>query len=224
METKFNDNGKFNLDEDMLVKVLKLRNENMIENVMGVAKETSKYVIPKYVFSECIIEEIGEGYVKLEGVEFKSRILAKKLKDCDRVFPYFATCGLEVTEHTEKLDDIFDKYVSEKVEYLALIQIRENMRDKVKSDYDVHGISHINPGSITDWSTVEVNKIFNLLGKKALDIGISVLESGMINPVRSVSGFMFLSETEFHNCILCRREDCPNRKAEFDEEAFINSL
>ena len=97
------------------------------------------------------------------------------------------------------------------------------MRDRIKNDYNVQGISHINPGSIKDWSTIEVNKIYNLL-KNPINLGISVLESGMINPVRSVSGFMFLSESEFHNCILCRKVDCPNRRAEFDEEEYINSL
>ena len=223
MEIKFENNGQFTLEEEMLVKVLKLRNENMIDNVMEVARETAKHVKSKYVFTECKIEEKGEGYVKLAGVEFKSRILAKKLKDCDVVFPYFSTCGLEVAEHTESLEDVFDKYVSEKVEYLALRQIRENMRDRIKNDYNVQGISHINPGSIKDWSTIEVNKIYNLL-KNPINLGISVLESGMINPVRSVSGFMFLSESEFHNCILCRKVDCPNRRAEFDEEEYINSL
>jgi hypothetical protein len=224
MEIKYDDNGKFNLDEEMLVKVLKLRNENMKENVMEVARETAKHMKSKYIFAECNIVEKGEDYIMLGDIKFKSRIMAKKLKDCDRVFPYFATCGLEVTEHTEALEDIFDKYVSEKVEYLALTQIREAMRDKIKADYNVHGISHINPGSIQDWSTVEVNKIFNLLEGKPSDLGLSVLESGMINPVRSVSGFMFLSENEFHNCILCRKVDCPNRRAEFDEEEYINSL
>ncbi|SHJ87432.1 hypothetical protein SAMN02745751_03600 [Dethiosulfatibacter aminovorans DSM 17477] len=224
MDIIINDNWRFNLDEDMLVKVLKLRNDNMIENVMKVAREASRHVKAKYIFSECAIEETGEDYVKLGGIEFKSRILANKLKDCDMVFPYFATCGLEVTEHTKTLEDVFDKYVSEKVEYLALTQIREKMRDKIKDDYNVHGISHINPGSIQGWSTVEVNKVFELLGGKPLELGISVLSSGMINPVRSVSGFMFLSEDEFHNCILCRKQDCPNRKAEFNEEEYINSL
>jgi hypothetical protein len=223
VDIKFNDNGQFTLEEDMLIKVLKLRNESMIKSMMGIARETAKHVKSKFIYCECKIEEKGEDYVKLAGIEFKSSILAKKLKDCDSVFPYFATCGQEVSVHTEGLEDVFDKYVSEKVEYLALTQIRENMRDEIKKDYDVHGISHINPGSIQDWSTVEVNKIFDLLEKPA-HLGLNVLESGMINPVRSVSGFMFLSESEFHNCILCRKENCPNRKAEFDEEEFINSL
>lgn len=215
--------GVFALDEGILVKSLMLRGDAVIEKALAVARETSRYVKSKYVFSECRVEEVGDGYVTLNGVEFTSKILAHTLKDSDRVFPYFATCGEEVSEHTGGMTDLFDKYVSEKVEFLALAQARDTMRDKVKSVYGGHGISHINPGSIQDWSTLEMKKIDALLGDSPREMGIHILDSGMILPVRSVSGFMFVSEEEFHNCILCRRE-CPNRRAEFDEEAYVNSL
>lgn len=223
MTIVYKENERFNLDEELLIKSLKLRNNHMIEKALPVARKAARYVKTKYVFSECRIEAVGDGCVTLQGIEFTSNILEHTLRGCDRVFPYFATCGPEVSEHTGCIHDLFDKFVSEKVELLALAQAKEEMRDKVMSDHGVHGISHINPGSIEDWSPLEIKKICSLLDNRPIELGIRLLDSGMILPVRSVAGFMFLSEEEFHNCILCRR-DCPNRQAQFDEEAYVNSL
>jgi len=36
----------------------------------------------------------------------------------------------------------------------------------------------------------------------------------------SVSGIVFPTETEFESCQVCHREDCPGRKAPFDETVW----
>jgi hypothetical protein len=36
-------------------------------------------------------------------------------------------------------------------------------------------------------------------------------------PTKSVSGIFFPTETSYENCQLCPRENCPNRRAEYNK-------
>jgi hypothetical protein len=42
----------------------------------------------------------------------------------------------------------------------------------------------------------------------------------MMDPVHSVSGILFPTEEDFEECSLCPREDCPKRRAPFEEHLY----
>jgi hypothetical protein len=39
-------------------------------------------------------------------------------------------------------------------------------------------------------------------------------------PTKSVSGIIFPTEADFQSCQLCERENCPNRRAPYDEMLY----
>ncbi|MGW8321457.1 MAG: hypothetical protein ACWGSD_07885, partial [Thermodesulfobacteriota bacterium] len=53
---------------------------------------------PKGMYKAGLIESRGEDHVIIEGQTFKSRVLAVNLEKVHRVFPFVATCGVELEE------------------------------------------------------------------------------------------------------------------------------
>jgi hypothetical protein len=77
----------------------------------------------------------------------------------------------------------------------------------------------MSPGSLEDWPITEQPKLFSLFGDTEKSIGVKLTASLLMIPRKSISGILFPSEEGFVSCRLCPRENCPSRKAEFDEEA-----
>ena len=78
----------------------------------------------------------------------------------------------------------------------------------------------MNPGSLPDWPITEQAKLFSLLGDVKALIGVTLTESMLMLPTKSVSGVYFETERNFENCELCARENCPGRRKPFDEAKY----
>jgi len=63
----------------------------------------------------------------------------------------------------------------------------------------------------------EQRKLFALLGDPVKEVGVELTESCLMIPVKSVSGIWFPAKIDFENCQLCSRENCPGRRAPYDE-------
>ena len=74
----------------------------------------------------------------------------------------------------------------------------------------------MNPGSLPDWPLHEQRPLFTLLGDPASAIGVELLDSYLMKPVKSTSGLLFPAEDGFYNCQLCPMEDCPGRRVPYD--------
>jgi hypothetical protein len=74
----------------------------------------------------------------------------------------------------------------------------------------------MNPGSLPDWPLSEQRPLFTLLGENPGTIGVELMDSFLMTPVKSVSGMWFPTEERFESCQLCQRHNCPGRRAQFD--------
>ena len=81
-------------------------------------------------------------------------------------------------------------------------------------------LSHMNPGSLEDWSIYEQKKLFALLGEGVSSIGVSLLDSMVMYPDKSESGIFFEKEKKFINCQLCSVERCLSRSAPLDKGLY----
>ena len=89
-------------------------------------------------------------------------------------------------------------------------------RLSAKEYFDAAGhVSRINPGSLKEWPITGQLPLFEALGGVTADIGVSLAESMLMSPVKSVSGIMFQGDTPFENCQLCPKANCPNRRAPY---------
>ena len=90
----------------------------------------------------------------------------------------------------------------------------------VEKTFQVGASSSMNPGSLPDWPLPQQAPLFQLLGDVAGAIGVTLSDSFVMLPTKSVSGILFPTEHDFASCQLCQREECPNRRAPYDPELF----
>lgn len=173
---------------------------------------------PAFAVRRFGIGEIKKDGVSIEGEFFSSRIVADRLKNESHAYAYIATCGRGISDAIDGTDDDLDKYILDQYAYCAYLQAMEKMSASIEEELGIKRHIRLCPGSIIDWSIGDVCKIFVLMDGLYQRIGTRVLDSGLIDPLKSTSGFFYPTEEEFESCAICPRANCENRKAPFDEE------
>ena len=168
---------------------------------------------PKAVFDEAFIDARGEDTVTIAGVTFTSRVLCENLADMERVFPYVATCGVELDALLEGMDDDFLRFGLDCIKQMALSAAGAALGCHLADNYGLTKSASMNPGAgdADLWRIEEQRPLF----------GVRLTDSFLMCPNKSVSGIFFPTEVDFVTCQLCHREGCPNRRAPFDEHLWI---
>ena len=207
--------------EQVLAK-LKIEDEDDIALVRGLFDTAKKIARPKALYREAYVEEVSGNRVRINGIDFESTVLAANLKDVHRVFAYVTTCGTEVDEwsHNEK-----DYVVSLWLDMIKEMFVREaiaHLKEHIKNSFKFEKISAINPGSGNKetWPISQQLPLFTLVGSVKEEIGVTLTDSFLMLPIKSTSGLLYPSKTEFSNCALCGRKNCSGRRAEFDGKLY----
>ena len=187
------------------------------EDFIGLLNKALPLARPKAALGAAAIDSLDEtGKVVIEGVEFHSSLLAKNLGGVHTAWPYLATCGRELYEFTQSIPDPFERFWLEEVMGQALAQVRAAML-KVLADEIYQGkTAAMGPGSLEDWPISQQRPLFRLLGEAPEKLGVVLTDTLLMLPNKSVSGILFPNEHGYVNCRLCPRENCPNRKAEYE--------
>ena len=189
----------------------------LLEEVAAIAK-------PKAVYMPVFIEDRGADYVVLNDCRMLSTVMPKNLKGLHRVFAYVATCGIEIEQFSKTVTDILHSWWMNTIMEDALVQAVQTLRKRVKNEFDIKKIASMSPGSLPDWPISEQTKLFSLFGSVQEFIGVKLTDSMLMIPAKSVSGFYFETDTEYVNCQLCQRQNCPSRKKPFDEKKFLSMM
>ena len=173
---------------------------------------------PKYCFAE-YEASIGEHGACIGPAEFESRILQVLLRGLSRAFPSVVTCGRELHDLIQSLDDPLQRYWAEGIAELLMERAGEALRREIRS-ITGGSISALSPGSLGDFPITEQGKLFALLGDPRRHIGVELTPQSLMLPVKSASAIYLEAETDYENCMLCLRSHCPKRRRAFDETAF----
>jgi len=168
------------------------------------------------LYRVCFIDEKKSPSITIQGIRFTSKILVKNLMDLERVFPYVVTVGKEFGDYLDAEDDMLKKFYLDVIANVALSATRRFLEKHLQNRYGLAGMSFMSPGSLADWPVDQQRPLFALFGKGETPIGVSLNESCLMIPAKSVSGIYFPTEVHFSNCQLCDRENCPGRKAAYD--------
>jgi len=181
--------------------------------------EASRVARPKALYTECYVEERGRDTVTLQGVTFTSPALRANLDGVQRAFPYVATCGKEVGQVELAAGDLLKQYWLETIKGDLLRCSIRHLNAHMDSRYALSKTSTMNPGSgdATVWPIEQQRLLFSLLGNVEDLIGVTLTESFLMIPNKSVSGIRFPTDRDFRSCQLCHRENCPSRSAPFDQ-------
>lgn len=221
MEAVVLNNIPCHIDLEILRKKLHLKEESSFyEEVAKLAAEAEGIARPKGLYKSSLVEEKGEDFVTIEGIKFTSKILRKNIDENYMVFPFVATCGIEIEEWSKQFDDYFTIFCVDTIKEMALQNARQALMSHIDGVFNLNHASNMNPGSLPDWPIMEQRPLFKLLGDVEGLIGVHLTESCLLLPVKTVSGIRFFKESSFESCQLCLKLECPNRKAPFSEEMY----
>ncbi|MCD6318237.1 hypothetical protein J7M02_04145 [Candidatus Aerophobetes bacterium] len=217
MEVLSNIPIKFSFEE--ISKYLRI-NDKMQANQRELIKElidlSANLINPKAVYKIAFVENKTDITLDIGKVQFKSKVLRKNLDKLERVFPYIITVGKKLEDKASSMKDLLKQYYLERIADLALDHIQRYLETHLKRKYKLGQISTMSPGSLEDWPITQQKELFSIFGDSQKIIGVSLTNSFLMIPKKSVSGIYFPTEIKFHSCQLCPRKGCIERKAPYD--------
>lgn len=213
----------FKVDRPALFQRLHLDEDSeCAPDIAKLADTADRVASPKAIYDAVDIASKDTDGVRVGNTRFTSRALAITLEKCDRIYPYVCTCGVELDAIPIADDDMFGQFGLDVIKEMALFRASEVLREQVRREFGIDKIAGMNPGSGDThlWPIQEQRPLFQLLGDVRQAIGVTLTDSFLMMPNKSVSGFFFKTDKEYHNCLLCARADCPNRRSPFDAKLW----
>jgi len=175
---------------------------------------------PRAMFRESCVDSKADASVVIDGITLSSRVLRVNLGEAHRAFPFLATCGTELDAWSGTITDMFQRYWADKIKEHALGCAIKAVNDAITQRYSLGVTTTMTPGSLDDWPISQQSALFALLGRPREAIGVTLTDSFLMVPTKSVSGLRFPAEVTFESCQLCPREKCPGRRARYDKDLF----
>ncbi len=201
--------GKLRLDAD----------SDEAGDFLALLEKAAPLARPRAALGTARVDAVEEsGRVVLAGVEFMSPLLAKNLAEVETAWPYLASCGRELYDFVMAIGDPFERFWGDAIMQQALTDVRAAMDAYLAESVYAGKTAAMSPGSLPEWPIREQVPLFTLLGDATARCGVSLTETMLMLPNKSISGVRFPNEHGYVNCRLCPKERCPNRKAAYEPE------
>lgn len=211
----------FTPNKATLAKQLRLREgSSHITTLEHLCDEAAELARPKAIYKLSYIEEKLPDAVIIDGVELKSCVLRLNLDVAHRAIAYIATCGAELQRWGEGLDDMLYQYWADAIKEAALRAAMRALNRHLNDCYEMGRTATMSPGSLADWPIREQRPLFRILGDPKQAIGVTLTDSFLMIPNKTVSGLRFPTEESFESCQLCPREGCPGRRAAYEPDLY----
>lgn len=202
----------FEPDKNLLAKLLKVHKDTLLfKDAMAFVNIKKDLIKPKFILKRFEIYKVYDTGLVIGDIKLNSKTLVKMLNINAPIFVFAGTGGKEIELYADDLTDYFEKYVLDQMAYMGCLYSLEAMRQTLKNTYKIENYISFAPGSLPDWDVIETKKIFELMGEEYKKIGLRILDSGMVDPLKTISGILFESNDVFNSCQLCNRENCPTR-------------
>jgi hypothetical protein len=174
---------------------------------------------PKAAYTVSFVESRDGEVVRIGGIPFTSRTLARNLESVERVFAMVATCGREMDEAFVAEGDLLKQFWWDLIKGRLLGAANRHLNDHLHRQFRLGKTAVMRPGSgdATVWPIEQQESLFALLGDVEGAIGVKLTDSFLMVPNKTTSGILFPTETDFRSCEVCHREHCPSRQAPFNK-------
>ena len=202
---------------------LKITDEEDLALVRGKLAEALSIARPKAVYRICAVGRVEGDEVEIEGQHFRSAVLARNMTGKHRVFAYAVTCGVEVDTWSHEEPDMVMGLWLDIIKEMILGKAIRHHHAFLRETYGIEKLSSMNPGSgdLEVWPIAQQKELFSLIGRVKEDAGITLTDSFLMLPTKSVSGILFPTEEDFISCSLCSRATCPNRRAPYRDASGL---
>lgn len=153
--------------------------------------------------------------ILVDGVEFGiGKTIAKELRNATSVALFIGTAGKGISHRSQKLltgENPVLGYVFDVLGSMIVETAADQMQEEIKRIAILRGLSITNrysPG-YCKWSVADQHKLFSFFPPNSC--GISLTNSALMHPIKSVSGMIGLGkEVKFreYTCDLCSQADC----------------
>jgi hypothetical protein len=216
------DGIEFSLDAAKLAEELHVTvgGQEMVDSFRRHVDEAVAIAKPKAAYKLASFDTGEDNTVVIDGTTLQSLVLSHHLEDIYRIFPFVATCGRELMEWGKTKTDMMERFFADSIMDRALMTACIHLGKHLQDLYKLEKAGTMTPGSLDDWPIQEQIPLFEILGDIEGTIGVRLTEGLMMEPVNSVSGIMFPSEEGFEECSLCPRENCPKRRAPYEDHLY----
>ena len=204
------------VSSEEVAKALRI-DQTLAKQVHGedLAKTANSLVDARAIYTIGYIHNRSEEATSIEGATLTSRVLAKNLEKIGRVFPYIVTIG-SALEDEAATHGMLERLFLENAADIAITLARVHLEKYVAKKYELGNVSHLGPGQL-DWPIQQQKELFSFFKNAEGSVGVTLTETCMMKPRKSVSGIIFPKEVTFVACQLCPRENCPSRQAPYSE-------
>ena len=163
-------------------------------------------------------EQDGTFTVVIEGTQFNGKVL-DRLDGVHRVFPYVVTCGTGLEDLDLTTYDFFAPYWVDALKVKALRIGMRQINSYMRETYHLSRVNTLNPGSgnVDIWPIEQLRDVFSILGDVDRETGVTMTESCLMVPNKTLSGFFFDRDHVFESCAYCERANCPDRRVPYSE-------
>lgn len=203
-------------DEALLLRKNRLAPDSEeAADFLALLREFAPRIRPKAAITEAeALPGAEPDGVRIGGVAFGgASLLLPLFAGARAVWPYVATCGREGYDALASFADPLERFWAESILEDALDAATRALEEHFRAAVHAGPTSTVSPGSLPAWPLSEQVPLFRLLGGAAAACGVTLTESLLMLPTKSVSGIRFPDESGHVNCALCGRARCALRKA-----------
>jgi len=153
--------------------------------------------------------------IEIGGVAFAVKpIIFRQIKDAEEVALFICTAGQEIGERSRrsmKEGDLLRGYIYDVIGSEVVESAADRMQEALKAEVATHGkkiTNRFSPG-YCGWDVAEQHKLFSFFRDNFC--GITLTESALMNPVKSVSGIIGIGKGVSYapyQCHLCEDKNC----------------
>ena len=192
------------------------RIEAIIQELLEMVTQVAS---PKVMYKVSQVTNAAGNKLEVDGIEFTHHVPALNFSQGERVFPYVATCGVEVAAINVPPGNAMQSYCLDMIKNMVIRTAGDYLQDHLKQTYHLEVISRIAPGEAIG-TTAQQPKLFSILGDVEGSIGVRLNASNVMIPEKSGSGIYFETSVKIESCQLCPN-DCKGRRAPYDPELFV---
>ncbi|TKG94608.1 hypothetical protein EYV94_11710 [Puteibacter caeruleilacunae] len=188
---------------------------DMVEQELQLAKSYVRIEGGVVQSEQKLVVDVKQGIVAVNGVSFNvGRQVAGYLKKSEQAILFVCTAGKDISDRSKELMNKGDLVEGFIVDILGSVIVEAGMdaiHEQLKQEFQTTGLAVTNrysPGYCS-WDVAEQHKLFSLMPDNFCDITLT--ESSLMEPVKSVSGIIGIGEhVRFRKyaCEECNSKNC----------------
>ena len=167
-----------------------------------------------YVETDDITFDATQKTVKVLSYEFKvGNIIFNEIKRSEKIIVFICTAGKPICDYIkeEYKTDVLKGYLIESLANVVVETAMDKIQDKMREGYRAQNLlvsNRFSPGYCS-WNVAEQHNLFKILPKDFC--GVSLTESALMQPIKSISGFIGVGKNITFNqykCRFCSQKQC----------------